>query len=124
MEKLEIRSHVLLDPNVLSNYRIIPLKEAIISSDTDHYPDISFVHKYFFESKCIVDNGIVGLVGKWLDFLAGRYLENLPSDQKPTARNFGEYQFDGGADPGYNVPERPLCTRELEENTDVAKAWI
>ncbi|KAK4191089.1 kinase-like domain protein [Podospora australis] len=58
------RSHVVQDPNILSNGRINPLEGDILFSDTNNDPDISFMHNEFTEYNIIVDNDrIVGLVG-------------------------------------------------------------
>ncbi|PGH09162.1 hypothetical protein GX51_00916 [Blastomyces parvus] len=62
-EKLQGRSHVVPDPNILSNGRINPLEGDILFSGTNYDPDMSFMHNDFTESNCIVDNGaIVGLI--------------------------------------------------------------
>lgn len=57
------RSHIVPDPNILSNGRIHVLEAEILFSDTNKDPDMSFMHNDFTESNCIVDNDrIVGLV--------------------------------------------------------------
>ncbi|CAL5872490.1 uncharacterized protein PFLUO_LOCUS6754 [Penicillium psychrofluorescens] len=62
-EKLQARSHVVPDPNILSNGRINPLEGDILFADTNYDPDMSFMHNDFTESNCIVDNGtVVGLI--------------------------------------------------------------
>ncbi|KZF19128.1 hypothetical protein L228DRAFT_271388 [Xylona heveae TC161] len=62
-ENLQARSHVVSDPNILSNGRINPLEGDILFSGTNHDPDMSFMHNDLTESNCIVDNGIiVGLI--------------------------------------------------------------
>ena len=59
----QIRSHIVQDPNILSNGRINPLEGDILFSDSNTDPDMSFMHNDFTQSNCIVDNGkIVGLV--------------------------------------------------------------
>lgn len=62
-EKLQARSYVVPDPNILCNGRINQLEVEILFSDTNYDPDMSFMHNDFTESNCIVDNGtIVGLI--------------------------------------------------------------
>ena len=62
-KKLQARSHVVPDPNILINGRINPLEGDILFSSTNHDPDMSFMHNDFTKSKCIVDNGtVVGLI--------------------------------------------------------------
>ncbi|KAJ5291522.1 hypothetical protein N7478_000773 [Penicillium angulare] len=62
-QRLKARSHVVLDPNILSNGRINPLEGDIIFSAANHDPDMSFMHNDFTESNCIVNNdAIVGLI--------------------------------------------------------------
>lgn len=57
------RSHVVPDPNILSNGRIHPLEGDILFSDTNDDPDMGFMHNDFTESNCIVDNNkIVGRI--------------------------------------------------------------
>ena len=57
------RSHVVQDPNILTNGRIRPLEADILFSDTNVDPDMSFMHNDLTKSNCIVDNDkIVGLV--------------------------------------------------------------
>jgi hypothetical protein len=57
------RSHVVEDPNILSNGRIHALEGDILFSNANTDPDMSFMHNDFTESNCIVDNGkITGLV--------------------------------------------------------------
>ncbi|KAG2415582.1 hypothetical protein HFD88_006773 [Aspergillus terreus] len=58
-----VRSHVVQDPNILSNGRINPLEGEIIFSDRNTDPDSSFMHNDLTQSNCIVDNDqIVGLI--------------------------------------------------------------
>ncbi|KAE8353702.1 kinase-like domain-containing protein [Aspergillus coremiiformis] len=60
---LKARSHVVPDPNILSNGRINPLEGDIIFSANNHDPDMSFMHNDFTASNCIVDNdAVVGLI--------------------------------------------------------------
>ena len=56
------RSHVVKDPNILSNGRLNPLEsEILFSENTD--PDTSFMYNDLAQSNCIVDDGkIVGLI--------------------------------------------------------------
>lgn len=62
-EKLQARSHVVPDPNILSNGRINPLEGDILFSGTNDDLDMSFMHNDLTESNCIVDNGsVVGLI--------------------------------------------------------------
>lgn len=62
-EKLQARSHVAPDPNILNNGRINPLEGEILFAATNQDPDMSFMHNDFTESNCIVDNDtIVGLI--------------------------------------------------------------
>ncbi|KAJ5661434.1 uncharacterized protein N7477_009050 [Penicillium maclennaniae] len=62
-DKLQSRTHVVPDPNILINGRINPLEGAILFSSTNCDPDMSFMHNDLTESNCIVDNGaVVGLV--------------------------------------------------------------
>lgn len=62
-EKLQARSYVVPDPNILCNGRINQLEREIFFSGTNYDPDMSFMHNDFTESNCIVDNGtIVGLI--------------------------------------------------------------
>jgi aminoglycoside phosphotransferase len=57
------RSHIVPDPNILSNGRIHALEGDILYSSTNTDPDLSFMHNDFTESNCIVDSDrIVGLV--------------------------------------------------------------
>lgn len=57
------RSHVVEDPNILSNGRIHTLEGDILFSNANTDPDMSFMHNDFTESNCIVNNGkITGLV--------------------------------------------------------------
>ncbi len=57
------RSHVVPDPNILTNGRIGPLEGDILFSDTNIDPDMGFMHNDFTDSNCIVDNDkIMGLV--------------------------------------------------------------
>lgn len=57
------RSHVVPDPNILSNGRIHALEGDILFSDANKDPDMGFMHNDLTESNCIVDNDrIVGLV--------------------------------------------------------------
>ncbi|KAI9163552.1 Protein kinase-like domain protein [Paramyrothecium foliicola] len=57
------RSHVVEDPNILSNGRIHALEGDILFSSAITDPDMSFMHNGFTESNCIVDRGeITGLV--------------------------------------------------------------
>lgn len=59
----QTRSHIVQDPNILSNGRIHALEGDILFSDTNNDPDMSFMHNDFTESNCIVDNDrIVGLI--------------------------------------------------------------
>lgn len=62
-EKLQARSHVVPDPNILINGQINPLEGDILFSSTNHDPNMSFVHNDVTESNCIVDKDtIVGLI--------------------------------------------------------------
>jgi hypothetical protein len=62
-EKLQIRSHVVPDPNILVNGRINPLEGDILFTSNNHDPDMNFMHNDFTASNCIVDNGtVVGLI--------------------------------------------------------------
>lgn len=62
-KKLQDRSHVVPDPNILINGRINPLEGDILFSSTNNDPDMSFMHNDFTESNCIVDKDtIVGLI--------------------------------------------------------------
>ena len=57
------RSHVVRDPNILSNGRINPIEGEIIFSDSNTDADLSFMHNDLNQSNCIVDNDkIVGLI--------------------------------------------------------------
>lgn len=59
----QVRSHVVEDPNILSNGRLDPLEAEILFSDTCTDPDMSFMHNDFTQSNCIVDDDkIVGLI--------------------------------------------------------------
>lgn len=59
----QTRSHVVPDPNILSNGRINPLEGDIVFSATNTDPDMGFMHNDFTESNCIVDNDrITGLI--------------------------------------------------------------
>ncbi|KAK4146184.1 kinase-like domain protein [Dichotomopilus funicola] len=58
-----VRSHIVPDPNILSNGRIHPLEGDILFPNTNNDPDMGFMHNDFTESNCIVDNDrIVGLI--------------------------------------------------------------
>lgn len=62
-EKLQARSHVVPDPNILTNGRINPLEGEILFSGINHDSDMSFMHNDLTESNCIVNDGrIVGLI--------------------------------------------------------------
>lgn len=62
-ENLKARSHVVPDPNILSNGRINPLEGEILFSATNHDLDMGFMHNDLTESNCIVSNdAIVGLI--------------------------------------------------------------
>lgn len=62
-EGRQARSHVVQDPNVLSNGRIQALEGDILFSNTNADPDRGFMHNDFSLSNCIVDSDkIVGLV--------------------------------------------------------------
>lgn len=85
-EKLQARSHVVPDPNILSNGRINPLEGDILFSDSNDDPDISFMHNDLTESNCIVDNGsVVGLIDWEMAgyFLTGRLLEKFTVGSEP-----------------------------------------
>ncbi|KAL4922667.1 hypothetical protein BDW62DRAFT_207364 [Aspergillus aurantiobrunneus] len=59
------RTHIVPDPNILTNGRLNPLEVAILFSDADADADAdkSCMHNDLTESNCIVDNDqIVGLV--------------------------------------------------------------
>ncbi|KAH8425999.1 uncharacterized protein LDX57_003737 [Aspergillus melleus] len=57
------RSHVIQDPNILSNGRINPLEGEILFADPNPDPDMGFMHNDFTPSNCIVDQDkIVGLI--------------------------------------------------------------
>jgi RIO-like serine/threonine protein kinase len=57
------RSHVVPDPNILSNGRLNPLESEILFSDTNNDPDMGFMHNDFTESNIIVNNDtIAGLI--------------------------------------------------------------
>ncbi|KAF9775856.1 hypothetical protein IL306_006016 [Fusarium sp. DS 682] len=57
------RSHVVQDPNILTNGRIRALEVDILFSISKTDTDMSFMHNDFTQSNCIVDNGkITGLV--------------------------------------------------------------
>ncbi|KAJ5934877.1 kinase-like domain-containing protein [Penicillium verhagenii] len=61
--KASARSHVVPDPNILSNDRINPLEGEIVFSATNHDTDMSFMHNDLTQSNCIVSNdAIVGLI--------------------------------------------------------------
>lgn len=62
--QLQSRSHVVPDPNILTNGRINQLEMEILFSATNHNnPDMSFMHNDLTLSNCIVNNGsIVGLI--------------------------------------------------------------
>lgn len=71
----QARSHIVRDPNIISNGRINPLESEILFSDINTDPDMSFVHSDFSQYNYIVDNDrIVGLTGKWLVSSGGRQL--------------------------------------------------
>lgn len=60
---LQARSHVVPDPNILTNGRIHPVEGEILFSGTDHDLDMSFMHNDLTPSNCIVDKDIVvGLI--------------------------------------------------------------
>jgi hypothetical protein len=81
-EKLQARAHIIPDSNIRSDGRINPLEGQIIFSDTNHDPDMSFMHNDFTQSKCIVDKDtIVGLID-WE--MAGRLLEKFTVVSEPT----------------------------------------
>lgn len=62
-ENLKARSHVVPDPNILSNGRINPLEGEILFSATNNDLDMGFMHNDLTESNCIVSNdAIVGLI--------------------------------------------------------------
>ncbi|RJE20423.1 Phosphotransferase enzyme family [Aspergillus sclerotialis] len=62
-DRYQYRSHIVQDPEILSNGRINPLERDIIFSETNIDPDMSFMHNDFTPSNCIVDNDkIVGLI--------------------------------------------------------------
>ncbi|KAJ5113957.1 hypothetical protein N7456_002491 [Penicillium angulare] len=62
-EKQAIRSHVVPDPNLLSNGRINPLEGEILVSGTNDDPDLCLMHNDFTKSNIIVDNDkIVGVI--------------------------------------------------------------
>lgn len=57
------RSHIVHDPNILSNGRLNPLEGEILFSDGNNDPDMSFMHNDLTQSNCIVsDDKIVGLI--------------------------------------------------------------
>ncbi|KFY13330.1 hypothetical protein V492_03344 [Pseudogymnoascus sp. VKM F-4246] len=57
------RSHVVQDPNILSNGRIHTAEGNIIFSNSNTDPDLAFMHNDFTESNVIVDNDrIVGVI--------------------------------------------------------------
>lgn len=59
----QIRSHVVRDPNILSNGRIPALEGDILFSSTNTDLDLSFMHNDFSDSNVIVDNDkIVGVI--------------------------------------------------------------
>ncbi|KAJ5606078.1 hypothetical protein N7510_008859 [Penicillium lagena] len=61
--KLQARSYVVPDPNILSNGRIHLLEGDILFSGDNRDLDMSFTHNDFTVSNCIVDNGkISGLI--------------------------------------------------------------
>ncbi|RDW93609.1 uncharacterized protein DSM5745_00931 [Aspergillus mulundensis] len=62
-EGFRARSHVVPDPNILSNGRLNPREAEILFSGASDDADRSFMHNDFTESNCIVDQGkIVGLI--------------------------------------------------------------
>ncbi|KAJ5725079.1 uncharacterized protein N7483_006436 [Penicillium malachiteum] len=62
-EKLQSRSHIVPDPNILTNGRINPLEGDMLFAPIENDTDLSFMHNDFTQSKCIVDNDtIVGFV--------------------------------------------------------------
>lgn len=57
------RSHIVHDPNILSNGRLNPLEGEILFSDGNNNPDMSFMHNDLTQSNCIVsDDKIMGLI--------------------------------------------------------------
>ncbi|KAI0482159.1 kinase-like domain-containing protein [Xylariaceae sp. FL0804] len=59
----QTRSHVVPDPNILSNGRIHALEGDLLFSDTNEDPDVGFMHNDLTLSNIIVDDDrIVGLV--------------------------------------------------------------
>ncbi|KAJ5704233.1 hypothetical protein N7493_011371 [Penicillium malachiteum] len=62
-DKLPVHSHIVPDPNILSNGRLNPIEGEILFSAANDDPDKSFMHNDFTQSNCLVDNdNIVGLV--------------------------------------------------------------
>ncbi|KAJ6031689.1 hypothetical protein N7540_002421 [Penicillium herquei] len=61
--KLQSRSHIVPDPNILTNGRINPLEGDILLTPIEDDTDLGFMHNDFTQSNCIVDKDIiVGLV--------------------------------------------------------------
>ncbi|KFY47627.1 hypothetical protein V496_10526 [Pseudogymnoascus sp. VKM F-4515 (FW-2607)] len=59
----QTRSHVVQDPNILSNGRIHALEGDILFANTNSDQDLAFMHNDFTESNCIVENDrIVGVI--------------------------------------------------------------
>lgn len=62
-DHLQVRSHVVPDPNILTNGRINPPEGDILFSGDNNDPDMNFMHNDLTPSNCIVDNDtIVGLI--------------------------------------------------------------
>ncbi|OBT40812.1 hypothetical protein VE00_08623 [Pseudogymnoascus sp. WSF 3629] len=61
----QIRSHVVRDPNILSNGRIPALEGDILFSSTNTDLDLAFMHNDFSDSNVIVDNDMIVGVIDW-----------------------------------------------------------
>ncbi|KAJ5382878.1 hypothetical protein N7517_000789 [Penicillium concentricum] len=63
VDKYQIRSHFVSDPDILTNGRIQPLERDILFSDMNHDPGMNFMHNDLTMSNLIVDDDkIVGLI--------------------------------------------------------------
>ncbi|CRG86864.1 hypothetical protein PISL3812_03876 [Talaromyces islandicus] len=62
-DKHQVRSHIVPDPNILSNGGLNPLEAKILFSDSNTDSDLRFMHNDVTQSNIIVDNDkIVGLI--------------------------------------------------------------